>query len=324
MSLTGTKPGSAAPHDPLAWRRIVADAGETARCQPGSRPDACGTITAMLVQAVHLLHRHRDELPGTVKFMFQPGEEGHAGARRMIEDGLLDADPKPDAAFALHIFPNFKAGAIAGRPGPILASVDTWTIKVKGSGGHASMPHLAVDPVPVACEIGLALHAMVTRRTNVFDPAVLTLGKITGGTASNIIRDGRDARHAAHDLRGGARLSGKARRVRSTSLPRIPARPPSTSGRATRLRSTIPALSISRAASRPRCRDNYILMPAPPRVPRILLRAATYARLHDASRRQAGRHDGYDHVASCHPTMILNETPWRSDRDARRDRPPLS
>jgi amidohydrolase len=150
---------------------------------------ACGhdAHTAMLVQAVHLLHRHRDELPGTVKFMFQPGEEGHAGARRMIEDGLLDADPKPDAAFALHIFPNFKAGAIAGRPGPLLASVDTWTIKVKGRGGHASMPYLAVDPVPVACEIGLALHTMVTRRTNVFDPVVLTLGKIAGGTASNII-----------------------------------------------------------------------------------------------------------------------------------------
>jgi hippurate hydrolase len=150
---------------------------------------ACGhdSHTAMLVQAVHLLYRHRDELPGTVKFMFQPGEEGHAGARHMIEDGLLDADPKPDAAFALHIFPNHKAGSIAGKPGALLASVDTWTIKVKGRGGHASMPHLAVDPVPVACEIGLALHAMVTRRTNVFDPVVLTLGRIAGGTASNII-----------------------------------------------------------------------------------------------------------------------------------------
>src|SRR5438552_15171407 len=114
---------------------------------PG-RMHACGhdSHTAMLVAAVHLLHGHRDELPGTVKFMFQPGEEGHAGARRMIEDGLLDADPKPDAAFALHIFPNFKAGAIAGRAGPLLAAVDTWTIKVRGRGGHASMPHLAGRP----------------------------------------------------------------------------------------------------------------------------------------------------------------------------------
>src|SRR5260370_22735246 len=143
----------------------------------------------MLGQAVHLLHRHRDELAGTVKFMFQPGEEGHAGARRMIEDGLLDADPKPDVAFALHIFPNFKAGAIVGRPGPLLAAVDTWTIRVKGRGGHASMPHLAVEPVPVACDIGLALQAMVTRRATAFDPIVLTCGKIAGATPTNAIPD---------------------------------------------------------------------------------------------------------------------------------------
>ena len=194
VSLSGTRPGS--PNGRTILLRGDMDAlpmpeetGLEFASEIAGRMHACGhdSHTAMLVQAVHLLHRHRDELPGTVKFMFQPGEEGHAGARRMIEDGLLDADPKPDAAFALHIFPNFKAGAIAGRAGPILASVDTWTIRVKGRGGHASMPHLAVDPVPVACEIGLALHAMVTRRTNVFDPAVLTCGKIAAGTASNII-----------------------------------------------------------------------------------------------------------------------------------------
>src|SRR6516164_8729886 len=100
---------------------------------PG-RMHACGhdSHTAMLVQAVHLLHQHRDELAGTVKFMFQPGEEGHGGARLMIEDGLLDANPKPDAAFALHIAPVVKAGAILGKPGPMMASADTWTITVKG------------------------------------------------------------------------------------------------------------------------------------------------------------------------------------------------
>ena len=199
VSLTGTKSGSQSGRTILLRGDMDAlpmpeETGLDFASEIPGRMHACGhdSHTAMLVQAVHLLHRHRDELPGTVKFMFQPGEEGHAGARHMIEDGLLDADPKPDAAFALHIFPNFKAGAIAGKPGALLASVDTWTIKVKGRGGHASMPHLAVDPVPVACEIGLALHAMVTRRTNVFDPVVLTLGRIAGGTASNIIPESVD------------------------------------------------------------------------------------------------------------------------------------
>src|SRR6266851_400333 len=194
VSLSGTKPGSQSGRTILLRGDMDAlpmpeETGLEFASEIAGRMHACGhdAHTAMLVEAVHLLHGHRDELAGTVKFMFQPGEEGHAGARRMIGDGLLDADPKPDAAFALHIFPNFKAGAIAGRPGPLLASVDTWTIRVKGKGGHASMPYLAVDPVPVACEIGLALHAMITRRTNVFDPVVLTLGKIAGGTASNII-----------------------------------------------------------------------------------------------------------------------------------------
>ena len=194
VSLIGTKPGSQSGRTILLRGDMDAlpmpeETGLDFASEIPGRMHACGhdSHTAMLVQAVHLLHRHRDELPGTVKFMFQPGEEGHAGARRMIEDGLLDADPKPDAAFALHIFPNFKAGAIAGRPGPLLASVDTWTIRVKGRGGHASMPHLAVDPMPVACEIGMALHSMVTRRINVFDPIVLTCGKIAGGTTSNVI-----------------------------------------------------------------------------------------------------------------------------------------
>jgi amidohydrolase len=194
VSLNGTKGGPQRGRTILLRGDMDAlpmpeDTGLDFASEISGRMHACGhdAHTAMLVQAVHLLHHHRDELPGTVKFMFQPGEEGHAGARHMIEDGLLEVDPRPDAAFALHIFPNIPTGAVATRPGPLLAAVDTWTIRIKGRGGHASMPHLAVDPIPVACEIGVALNAMVTRRSNVFDPIVLTCGKIAGGTASNVI-----------------------------------------------------------------------------------------------------------------------------------------
>jgi amidohydrolase len=153
------------------------------------RMHACGhdAHTAMLVQAVHLLHRRKDEFAGTVKFMFQPGEEGFHGARLMLEDGLIEAAPAPDGAFALHISPNVPAGAILGKPGPILASVDTWSVTVRGKGGHASMPHDAIDPIPVAFEIGLALHAFVTRRIDIADPVVLTCAKVAAGTTNNVI-----------------------------------------------------------------------------------------------------------------------------------------
>jgi hippurate hydrolase len=190
VTLNGAKPGrTILLRGDMDALPMPEDTGLDYASEIPGRMHACGhdSHTAMLVQAVHLLHQHRDELAGTVKFMFQPGEEGHGGARLMIQDGLLDADPKPDAAFALHIWPNAKAGAIVGKPGPMLASVDTWTITIKGRGGHASMPHHAVDPIPVAFEIGLALQTMVTRRIDIFDPVVLTCAKVTAGTASNVI-----------------------------------------------------------------------------------------------------------------------------------------
>lgn len=148
---------------------------------------ACGhdTHTAMLAGAAEVLCARAGQLAGEVQFMFQPGEEGYHGARFMLDDGLID--PLPDAAFALHIMPNSPHGMVAGRTGALLASADQFDIVVKGRGGHASMPHDALDPVPVACEIVTAIQAMVTRRFPVADPVVATVAKIEAGTAHNVI-----------------------------------------------------------------------------------------------------------------------------------------
>lgn len=157
---------------------------------------ACGhdTHTAMLASAARLLSAHRDEIAGRVLFMFQPGEEGHHGARYMLDEGLLDLPPLPDGtqspvtgAFALHITSTMPTGMVATRRGPCMASADTFTIRVHGSGGHASEPFRTVDPIPIACEIVQALQLMITRRIDVFDPAVVTVGRIQAGTTNNII-----------------------------------------------------------------------------------------------------------------------------------------
>jgi len=130
----------------------------------------------------------REQLSGTVVFMFQPGEEGQHGARHMIEDGLLNI-ARPDAAFALHISPNAPAGLFIGREGPLLASTDTVHATIRGKGGHAAMPHDCLDPIPVACEIVGAVQTFIARRVPVSDPAVLTITKIHAGSAHNIIPD---------------------------------------------------------------------------------------------------------------------------------------
>ncbi len=157
---------------------------------------ACGhdTHTSMLVGAARLLSAQRADIAGRVLFMFQPGEEGNHGARFMLDEGLLDLPARPDGsespvtgAFAVHITSALPTGWLSCRGGSIMASADTMFITVKGRGGHASEPYRALDPIPIACEIVQALQTMITRRIDVFDPAVVTVGRIVAGTVNNII-----------------------------------------------------------------------------------------------------------------------------------------
>ena len=178
---------------------------------------ACGhdLHTAMLVGAARILSARRAGLPGNVIFMFQPGEEGLAGAAHMITEGVLDAaGGRPAAAYALHAASaQFPRGMFATRPGSMMAAADILDVTVRGHGGHASQPHLAQDPIPAACEMVTALQTLVTRGFDVFDPVVITVGSFHAGTADNIIPD------EAHFLATVRSFSGAARdRVRAASL----------------------------------------------------------------------------------------------------------
>ncbi|NLR38213.1 M20 family metallopeptidase [Novosphingobium sp. ERW19] len=233
---TRDKVRAALAHLPLTWREGPSTTGLVATLKGGAGPGrrvllrgdmdalpmteetgldfsstipgamhACGhdTHTAMLAGAAELLCARADQLAGEVQFMFQPGEEGFHGARFMLDDGLID--PLPDAAFALHIMPNSPHGLVAGRAGPLLASADQFDIVVQGRGGHASMPHDALDPVPVACEIVTALQTVVTRKFPVSDPVVATVAKIEAGTAHNVIADRVAMRGTLRTLSAGNR-----------------------------------------------------------------------------------------------------------------------
>lgn len=154
---------------------------------------ACGhdLHTASLIGGARLLAQHHERLRGDVVFMFQPGEEGWDGAGVMLQEGILDASGRRvDAAYGTHVFSNtFPAYQFASRPGPLMAASHGLFVTVRGRGGHGSAPHRTRDPIAATAEMITALQTMVTRRFDVFDPVVVTVGIIEGGTRRNIIPD---------------------------------------------------------------------------------------------------------------------------------------
>src|ERR671933_669204 len=189
---------------------IREDTGLPFASQTEGRMHACGHDghTSMLVGAAHALSGSRNRLDGTVKFVFQPAEEGGGGGKVMVDEGVAD-----DVAsiFALHLWPGLPFGKVATRAGPIMAAADAFEMEIRGSGGHGAMPHLAADAVVIAAQVVTALQILVSREVDPVEPAVLTVGEIGAGTAFNIIPE-------------KARLGGTVRTIDADLRERIPER----------------------------------------------------------------------------------------------------
>jgi len=155
---------------------------------------ACGhdIHTSVALGVASVLASMRDKLPGTVKFLFQPAEEGpppgeKGGAKLMFEEGVLDTDPKPEAIFGLHSFPDLEVGQLGYQEGPAMAAVDHFLIEIHGKQSHGAYPHLSVDPVVIAAQAVMALQTIRSRNLPALEPSVVTVGIVRGGERFNII-----------------------------------------------------------------------------------------------------------------------------------------
>jgi len=149
---------------------------------------ACGhdAHMAMGLVAATVLNKIKDEFTGTVKFIFQPAEEGPGGAEPMIKEGVME-NPKVDYAIGCHVWPDIPEGTIGVRSGPFLAAMDRWDLKIIGKGGHGAMPHQCVDALEVGTQVVNALQRISSRHMSPLEPVVVTVGSFHAGTAFNII-----------------------------------------------------------------------------------------------------------------------------------------
>ena len=158
------------------------------RSEVDGKMHACGhdCHTAMLLGAARLLKERESEIQGTVKLLFQPAEEGGAGGKLMTDEGALE-NPDVERIFGLHVWPELQTGAAGSRAGTFLAASSTLNMTVSGKGGHAAMPHLAVDPVQAAAQIITSLQSIISREADPLNSGVVSITAIHGGEASNVI-----------------------------------------------------------------------------------------------------------------------------------------
>jgi hippurate hydrolase len=183
---------------------ILEETGLPFASETEGKMHACGHDghTSMLVGAAHALSGMRERLNGTIKFIFQPAEEGGGGGEVMVREGVAD-----DVAsiFALHLWPGLPFGKAATKAGPIMAAADAFEMTIRGVGGHGAMPHLTADAITMAAQIVTALQTVVSREVDPVEPAVLTVGEIGAGTAFNVIPEtahlGGTVRTLNEDLR---------------------------------------------------------------------------------------------------------------------------